>query len=88
MKTQKMDGFMLGQNEIFLIILKTSNSDLGSNGELERSFAFTPRVCESLGHHALCVSGGCKRKSRMNLYALDIHQRSALSFLTKQSSSF
>ena len=27
MKTQKMDGFILGHNEDFLITLKTSNSD-------------------------------------------------------------
>lgn len=54
-----MDGFILGRSEIFLITLKTSNSDLGFNGEIEKYFAFIPNICESVGRHGLRAYGRC-----------------------------
>ena len=80
MKTQKMDGLIQGQSEVFLITLKTSNSDLGLNGEVEKCFAFIYQVSES---HALWETGTCKRNRRMNLCALDRHGRAALDFLKR-----
>lgn len=36
MKSQKMDGFIMHLSEVFLMTLKTNNSDWGLNWEVEK----------------------------------------------------